>query len=105
MSVLESPQLDIELSFKKNNVDELFYNLSENPEGFKKVFFDPRNILDELISGDRFILYGRKGDGKTAYSAQIKLTAPDKGFFAFQRSLSNFNNATFTRIKTNEIIG
>ncbi|MBR1907515.1 DEAD/DEAH box helicase [bacterium] len=39
MSVLESPQLDIELSFKKNNVDELFYNLSENPEGFKNKDF------------------------------------------------------------------
>jgi len=39
MSVLESPQLDIELSFKKNNVDELFYNLSENPDGFKNKDF------------------------------------------------------------------
>ena len=39
MSVLESPQLDIELSFKKNNVDELFYNLSENPAGFKNKDF------------------------------------------------------------------
>ena len=27
--------LDIDLSFKKNNVDELFFNLSENPNGFK----------------------------------------------------------------------
>ncbi len=26
---------DIDFSFKKNNVDELFFNLSENPEGFK----------------------------------------------------------------------
>ena len=81
------------------DLNDVFFGYSDanteaerNPEGFKKVFFDPRNILDELISGDRFILYGRKGDGKTAYSAQIKLTAPDKGFFAFQRSLSNFNN-------------
>lgn len=31
--------LDIDLSFKKNNVDELFFNLSENPEGFKNKDF------------------------------------------------------------------
>ena len=31
--------LDIDLSFKKNNVDELFFNLSENPNGFKNKDF------------------------------------------------------------------
>ena len=31
--------LDIDFSFKKNNVDELFFNLSENPDGFKNKDF------------------------------------------------------------------
>ena len=31
--------LDIDFSFKKNNVDELFFNLSENPEHFKNKDF------------------------------------------------------------------
>ena len=31
--------LDIDLAFKKNNVDELFFNLSENPKGFKNKDF------------------------------------------------------------------
>ena len=31
--------LDIDFSFKKNNVDELFFNLSENPENFKNKDF------------------------------------------------------------------
>lgn len=31
--------LNIDLSFKKNNVDELFFNLSENPDGFKNKDF------------------------------------------------------------------
>ena len=31
--------LDIDFTFKKNNVDELFFNLSENPEGFKNKDF------------------------------------------------------------------
>ena len=30
---------DIDFSFKKNNVDELFFNLSENPENFKNKDF------------------------------------------------------------------
>lgn len=32
-------QFDIDFSFKKNNVDELFFNLSENPENFKNKDF------------------------------------------------------------------
>ena len=32
-------KLDIDFSFKKNNVDELFFNLSENPDGFKNKDF------------------------------------------------------------------
>ena len=31
--------LNIDFSFKKNNVDELFFNLSENPEHFKNKDF------------------------------------------------------------------
>ena len=31
----EERALDVDLSFKKNDVDELFFNLSENPEGMK----------------------------------------------------------------------
>jgi len=35
----ETQPLNIDLSFKKNNVDELFFNLSENPDGFKNKDF------------------------------------------------------------------
>ena len=35
----ETKPLDIDLSFKKNNVDELFFNLSEDPNGFKNKDF------------------------------------------------------------------
>ena len=34
-----SENLDIDFTFKKNNVDELFFNLSENPNGFKNKDF------------------------------------------------------------------
>ena len=39
MTNTENKALDIDFSFKKNNVDELFFNLSENPEGFKNKDF------------------------------------------------------------------
>ena len=32
-------KFDIDFSFKKNDVDELFFNLSENPNGFKNKDF------------------------------------------------------------------
>lgn len=35
----EKYKLNVDLSFKKNDVDELFFNLSENPEGFKNKDF------------------------------------------------------------------
>ncbi len=37
--MVENKVLDIDFSFKKNNVDELFFNLSENPDGFKNKDF------------------------------------------------------------------
>lgn len=37
--IMTQKNFDIDFSFKKNNVDELFFNLSENPEGFKNKDF------------------------------------------------------------------
>ena len=46
--------LDIDLSFKKNNVDEFFLNLSENPEGFKNKDFRYTLSLIYQIVEDEF---------------------------------------------------
>ena len=46
--------LDIDLSFKKNNVDELFFNLSENPNGFKNKDFRYTLSLIYQIVVDEF---------------------------------------------------
>lgn len=45
---------DIDLSFKKNNVDELFFNLSENPNGFKNKDFRYTLSLIYQIIEDEF---------------------------------------------------
>ena len=41
-------------------------------EIFEKAFYDPKNIVDKLINDYQFILIGRKGVGKTAFSAKIR---------------------------------
>ena len=71
-----------------------------SPKNFSEVFFDPNNYLDELLNGYKYIIRGRKGDGKTAYGAKIALDSNYKPYYAWQRSLINFNNTTFSEIKT-----
>lgn len=44
-----------------------------NPKMFSTSFFDPDNNIEELLSGYKYIVSGRKGDGKSAYSAKISL--------------------------------
>lgn len=94
------------------NLKQVYFGCSDanteaerNPTIFREVFFDPNGYLNELLHGDKFILRGRKGDGKTAYGAQIHLTAADHNIYAYQRSLDNFNNTTFCQIKTYENLG
>lgn len=76
-----------------------------NPKTFNRVFFDPHGHIGELINGEKFILRGRKGDGKTAYSAQIKLIGEEYNTYVYQRSLDNFNNTVFGEIKTYDNLG
>ena len=49
----ETKPLDIDLSLKKNNVDEFFNNLSENPNGFKnKDFRYTLSLIYQLIEDE-----------------------------------------------------
>lgn len=75
------------------------------PLDFNEVFFDPNNYLEELMRVYRYIVRGRKGDGKTAYGAKIKLLTEKTEDYAFKRSLLNFNNTTFSNIKTYDTVG
>jgi len=78
-----------------------------NPIDFEKAFFDPSNHLEELTYVYRYIIKGRKGDGKTAYSAKINLlsNSKDSNIKSIQRSLSNFDNGIFDKLKTYDNLG
>lgn len=71
-----------------------------NPEMFGKLFFDPENNLQELIKGDRFIISGRKGDGKSAYSAKISLLEDELDLCTAKKPLTNFNNIIFEQLSS-----
>ena len=70
---------------------------SREPDIFKDAFYDPKEILEKLVSGNKFILIGNKGVGKTAYSAKIRsLAINTDNLQAEQISLANFEFKTFT---------
>ena len=94
------------------NLRDIYFGCSDadteaerKPEIFKKVFFDPHNYLEDLLRGNRFMLRGRKGDGKTAFSAQMQLIADSLNIYACKKSLNNFNNVTFSEIKSYDALG
>lgn len=78
---------------------------SRNPKTFKEVFYDPHNYVDALVNGYPFILMGRKGDGKTAFAAKIKLSAEEYNVHVAQCPLNNFDNSVFQKIKSTNNIG
>lgn len=51
------------------------------------------------------MLVGRKGNGKSAYSAKLKLCAEDYDSYVHQCSLNNFNNMTFSKIQSYSDLG
>ena len=76
-----------------------------HPKMFLDSFFDPDNNLEELLSGYKYIIGGRKGDGKSAYSAKISLLENELNIYTAKKSLRNFNNITFEQLSTYQNIG
>lgn len=70
--------------------------LQRTPEIFDNAFFDPKSYLNDLLNGPAFLLLGRKGSGKTAYSAKIRRMAQsDKYIIARPSSLTKFDYTMF----------
>ncbi len=76
-----------------------------NPKMFVDSFFDPDNNIDKLLNGDQYIVSGRKGDGKTAYSARISLLEGKQDIYTAKKTLNNFNNITFNQLSTYQTLG
>lgn len=46
--------------------------LKQAPEIFQNAFYDPKNMIDELKNGYKYMIVGRKGVGKSAVSAKLQ---------------------------------
>lgn len=79
--------------------------MNRDPKNFDSAFFDPQGYLENLINGEKFIVCGKKGDGKTAYGAKMALSENHFPIKTYSRSLNNFNNQIFSEIKTYDSLG
>lgn len=77
-----------------------------NKQIFEEAFYDPKDIIDKLINGYQFMLIGRKGVGKTAFSAKIRsLSEKDQYLNSNLVTLSNFEFKNFNKLKNIELDG
>lgn len=98
---------------KSLNFDEYIFGYSDaeteytrSPKIFEEAFYDPKEIVDKLIDGHEFMLIGRKGVGKTAFSAKIRnLAQSDSNLYAEQISLSNFEFDLFYNMGNDTLKG
>ena len=95
-----------------NNFKEVFLGCADsdteaerNPKMFSTCFFDPDNNIEELLNGYKYIVSGRKGDGKSAYSAKISLLEDELTICTAKKTLNNFNNIIFEQLATYKNLG
>ncbi|MDK9867278.1 P-loop ATPase, Sll1717 family [Staphylococcus sp. IPLA37010] len=71
---------------------------SREREIFKYSFYDPKNIIDQLLNSQKFMIVGRKGVGKTAFLSKIKyLSNQDDNLYTYALKLNDFEYSTFSK--------
>lgn len=77
------------------------------PEIFESAFYDPHEILDKLKNSWKYMLVGRKGVGKSAFSSKIQYSAEHEGdTIAFPMFLGDFEYATFAKASSDgDLVG
>lgn len=72
---------------------------SRKPEIFENAFCDTRGTINKLINKHQFLLVGRKGVGKTAFSARIQSLAlkPENRINTQVMNLNDFEFGTFSK--------
>lgn len=77
------------------------------PEIFETAFYDPHDILNKLMNTWKYMLIGRKGVGKSAFSSKIQFIAEhDAKCFAFPIQLNDFEYTTFGKASSDgDLVG
>ena len=80
--------------------------LTFKPSIIEKAFYDPYNYIEKLLNDIEFMLIGRKGVGKTTYSAKLRqISSESNEIHAEQISLSKFNFDDFYKTKNDNYDG
>lgn len=77
------------------------------PEIFESAFYDPHEILDKLMKTWKYILIGRKGVGKSAFSSKIQYIAENSAeCYAYLIQLNDFEYTTFGKASSDcDLVG
>ncbi|MCG7196503.1 P-loop ATPase, Sll1717 family [Pediococcus pentosaceus] len=68
------------------------------PQIFGRSFYDYRHATKKLISGNEFLLVGRKGVGKSAFNSRIRfIGSTNNTLYAFPLQLNDFEYTTFAK--------
>lgn len=81
--------------------------LDREPEIFEQAFYDPHDYLKELIDGYKYLIVGRKGTGKSAYSSKLqKISKEETNLVVKQIKLNDFQFTTFKKCNVDsDIVG
>lgn len=81
--------------------------LDREPEIFEQAFYDPHDYLKELIDGYKYLIVGRKGTGKSAYSSKLqKISKEETDLVVKQIKLNDFQFTTFKKCNIDsDIVG
>ena len=73
------------------------------PKIFEIAFCDNRKITDKLLNSYQYLLIGRKGVGKSAYSSKIQsLSDKSENLYCFPMNLNDFEFSTFSKTSIDE---
>lgn len=76
--------------------------LKQSPEIFNLAFYDPKGMIDELKSGYKYMIVGRKGVGKSAVSAKLQSDSErHKEYSTLAIMLNEFNYTIFSKTNAN----
>lgn len=68
---------------------------------FDTIFFDPKDHLTKLLTGWEFLVVGRKGVGKSAYSAKLR-SMQSSNLYTEYLPLNEFEYSTFEKTSTDK---